>query len=206
MKKTYLFSLSQHPKTININSLEMSYFKPTKNLDDYDYLIVTSKQISDILEHFKITPIKPALCISIKTAQAYENIGGEVLTIGKGYGDTLVETIQSYPKETKWLYLRAKEVASNFAQECRDNGYCIEEEIVYESFCSQEILSTKVEEDATLIFTSPSSVKCFLKNNCFSKQHQVIVIGKTTAKMIPLQISCKISEKTTINSCIELLN
>jgi len=205
MQPVYLFSTSKHSKTTNINSLSIKFFKPSFIVENYDYFIITSKQISEIFKSFNVLASLPALCVSQKSAEAYEQIDGKILNIGSGYGDNLERIIKEYPKERRWLYLRAKVVASNFVQRCKDDGYNIEEEVIYESSCSDEILNVKVEKNATLIFTSPSSVECFLKKNTISTEHKVIVIGKTTAKKLPISIDYIESELKTIESCVNLV-
>ncbi|MDO8453003.1 MAG: uroporphyrinogen-III synthase [Sulfurimonas sp.] len=205
-KKIYLFSISSHPKAISINSLDIKFLKPKIDFSKYDYLIITSKQASEALKQYDKNEYldMPALCVSVQSALSYEDIGGKILDIGGGYGDNLVNKIKTFPKETKWLYLRAKEVASNFVSTCADEGYLIEETIVYESQCSKAIGHVRVEEDAVLIFTSPSSVTCFLKNHVLSSSNKIIVIGKTTASALPKGIDCIISAETSIESCINL--
>jgi uroporphyrinogen-III synthase len=204
MRPLYLFSTSKHSQAISINSLSIKFFKPSFLVNKYDYFIITSKQISEVFKSFNIIPSLPALCVSEKTAEAYEEIGGTVLSVGGGYGDNLERIIKKYPKEKRWLYLRAKVVASDFVQRCKDDGYKIDDEIVYESFCSNEILEVEIKEEASLIFTSPSSVECFLKKHSFNSKHKVIVIGKTTAKRLPKEVKYIQSDKTTIQSCIDL--
>ncbi len=204
-KPIYLFSISSHPDAISINSLDIKFLKPSIEFLKYDYFIVTSKQASEALKQYQPAGIKPALCVSVASAASYEDIGGEVLAIGGGYGDNLIDKIKEHPKDTKWLYLRAKVVASNFVKFCKNEGYCIDESIVYESDCSKEIFDVTVEDDSILIFTSPSSVKCFLNNHTISKYSKVIVIGKTTAKALPKEIKYQISSKTTIQSCFNLI-
>ena len=206
MQKIYLFSTSSHPKAISVNSLEISFFKPDINFSDYDYMIITSKQAVVALKQYKTLDFlsKKALCISKQSAISYENIDGEVLAIGGGYGDNLTDIIQSYPKNTKWLYLRATEIASDFATICNKNGYNVSEKIVYESDCSSDILNSSAAKGATLIFTSPSSVICYMKNNTISPFENIIVIGKTTAKMLPKNINYHVAKETTIESCIDL--
>ncbi len=205
-KPIYLFSISTHSKATSINSLAIKFIKPSINFSDYDYLIITSKQTSKALKQYKKADYIdiPALCVSTQSALSYEKLGGKVLDIGGGYGDNLVAKIKEFPKTTRWLYLRAKIVASDFVQLCKDDEYSIDEAIVYESDCSQDILDVKVEDDATLIFTSPSSLNCFLKTHTISKLSKIIVIGKTTAKALPKDLEYIVSEKTTIESCIEL--
>ena len=205
-KPIYLFSISSHPDAISINSLSITFIKPEINFSSYDYLIITSKQTSEALKQYKRENYieKSALCVSTQSALSYEKLGGRVLDIGGGYGDNLVSKIKELPKETKWLYLRAKVVASDFVELCQNEGYHIDEAVVYESDCSQEILDVKVEDDATLIFTSPSSLHCFLKTHTISQLSKIIVIGKTTAKAVPKGLNCQISQKTTIESCLKL--
>ena len=203
---TYLFSVSSHPKAISIKSLAITIFKPKIDFSNYDYLIITSKQISKALAQYdkNIFIDKKALCISKQSAVSFQKLGGQILSIGSGYGDKLSDTIKSYPKNTRWIYLRAKKVASNFVDICKNDGYNIDELIMYESKCADEILHCKIKNNSNLIFTSPSSINCFLKNHTINSTHKVIVIGKTTAKSLPKHINYTISDDTTIESCIKL--
>lgn len=205
-KKIYLFATSKNENTINIKSLEVRLLRPSIDFSNYDYLIVTSKQTVKALQQYdKKEFIKiPALCVSQKTAVAYENFGGKVLAVGDGYGDNLTEFIEKYPKDKKWLYLRAELIASDFVQKSRNSGYLIDEEILYVSECSQEILDVRIKDNSTLIFTSPSSITCFLKNNILNKNAKIVVIGKTTALTLPEGTSFFTSKITSIESCVEL--
>lgn len=203
----YLFSLSSHPDTINVKSLDVDFLKPFIDFSSYDYLIITSKQSVQALKQYDSLEYlsKKALAISKKSAQAFSQIGGSLLEIGGGYGSNIIKNIQTYPKSTKWLYLRAQTVASDFAKECRDDGFLIDEAIVYETQCSQEIAKINVPQNATLIFTSPSSVVCYLQNHSIYEQNRVVVIGATTAKELPKNVKYTISNETSIQSCVDLL-
>jgi uroporphyrinogen-III synthase len=202
----YLFSTSSHPDATSINSLDIELLNPRIDFSKYDYLIITSKQTSNALEKFynKSYTSTKALCISEKSAEAFEKIGGKVLEMGSGYGDNLVDIIQKYPKDTKWLYLRAEIVASDFVEVCLNSAYDIDEEVVYRSKCSQEIKDFSLNDRATLIFTSPSSVECFLLKHKFSTNHKVIVIGTSTAKALPKHVTFRLSKLRTIQSCIDI--
>lgn len=205
-KQIYLFSTSTHPKATCIKSLDIKFLKPNIDFTKYNYFILTSKQaVKALNQYIKKDFIDiPALCVSSSTAKAYESIGGTVLDIGEGDGDSLGECINDFSKDIKWLYLRAQTVASEFAQTARNNGVNIDEKVVYVSDCSQEILNLEVQKSDILIFTSPSSVECFLKNNTINCDVKVVVIGKTTASSLPNNIECIISEKPSVNSCVEL--
>ena len=169
-------------------------------------MIITSKQVAIALKQYDKSSFldKKALCVSQQSALSYQALGGEVLAIGGGYGDNLVNIIQSYPKATRWLYLRAKKVASDFTTICNKEGYTIDEKIVYESDCSAAILQNSVTNGAILIFTSPSSVHCYMKNSTISASHTVIVIGETTAKVLPKTTNYHVAPETNIQSCIDL--
>lgn len=205
-KQIYLFATSKSSHTTNIKSLEVRFLKPAIDFSKYNYLIITSKQTVKALEQYDKKDFIniPALCVSAKTAAEYKNFGGKILAIGDGYGDNLLKNIKEFSKDTKWLYLRAQLIASDFVQRSQDEGYEIDEAIVYVSECSKEILHVRVNDDSTLIFTSPSSIECFLKNNIINPNAKIVVIGKTTANSLPVGIKYVISEKTSIESCIEL--
>ncbi|SFV60403.1 Uroporphyrinogen-III synthase [hydrothermal vent metagenome] len=206
--KPYLFSTSSHPDTIDVNPLEISFLKPSIEFAQYDYLILTSKQAVKALSQYNYADYKEkqALCISKATALSFKEANGKILEVGHGYGDNLSGIISSYPKDTKWLYLRATEVASNFAQVTRDCGYCIDESVVYESSCSLNIKTLKIRPKAILIFTSPSSVKCFLKYHKLNEDYKVIVIGKTTEKALPTGIKPIVATEPSIASCLKIIN
>ncbi|MBA1438089.1 MAG: uroporphyrinogen-III synthase [Epsilonproteobacteria bacterium] len=206
MRSIYLFSISPHPEAIHINPLDITFFKLQIDFSSYDYLILTSKQAVKALQQYDESLYKKikALCISQATAKAYEVLGGEVLEVGSGYGDDLANTIIKYPKQTKWLYLRAKEVASDFATASNKLGYSVDEMVVYASRCSVKIQEIDVAEDAILIFTSPSSVQCFLRSHTIKSTQQIIVIGKSTAKALPEGVSAVVSDERSIESCMKI--
>ncbi|MDX9813803.1 MAG: uroporphyrinogen-III synthase [Sulfurimonas sp.] len=206
-KKIYLFATSKSDRVTSIKSLDVAFLTPKIDFSKYDHLIITSKQTIKALEAYKKSDFidKPAICVSQKTASYWEKFGGRVLGYGNGYGNSLIHNIKEFSKDTKWLYLRARVIASSFVKMAKDEGYNIDEQILYESDCSDEILSVRAEAGDTLIFTSPSSVDCFLKNNTIDSTSRVIVIGTTTAKSLPDGIEYEMSKKTTIESLLELL-
>ncbi|MCK9492437.1 MAG: uroporphyrinogen-III synthase [Sulfurimonas sp.] len=205
-RQIYLFATSKHPDAISAQSLQVCFLKPEINFSNYDHLIITSKQTIKALKQYKKEDFIdiPALCVSKKTADAYKDFGGEILDFGDGYGDNLVKFIEQKPKETKWLYLRAKSIASDFVAKCKADHYSIDEEILYVSECAKEALEIEVERDPILIFTSPSSIECFLKTHNIDNNAKVVVIGTTTAKALPKGINYEISKFTSIESCMEL--
>lgn len=203
-RPVYLFSLTSKDGSTHVNSLHVSYFTPDIDFKQYDYLIITSKQVLEALKSYDDSWKKlPVLAVSTPTANTVKSAGAKILEYGSGYGNSLSAIIESYPKDKRWLYLRAKEVASDFASRCRENGYSVDEAVMYETSCSQKLLHVIVEEDAILIFTSPSSVKCFLKHHMFKATQKIVVIGRTTAKAMPYHVSYLVADEPTIESCIK---
>ena len=205
-RQIYLFATSKHPDAISAQSLQVRFLKPNIDFSKYDYLIITSKQTVKALEQYDKEDFIniPALCVSPKTAASYEGFGGNILEIGDGYGDNLVKNIKAKSKDKKWLYLRAEVIASDFVQRSKHEAYDIDEEILYVSECATEGLEVKVKDNPILIFTSPSSIECFLKTHTIDKNAKVIVIGKTTAKSLPKEVKYMIAQNTSIDSCMEL--
>ena len=200
----YLFSTTPHRDAVHVNSLDITFFTPKVNFGAYDYFIITSKQSIEGLKNYPILTLLPALCVSKKTAMAYEKIDGKILDTGNGYGKSLIEKVAQYPKEKRWLYLRAEIVASDFISTCRDDGHDIDELVLYKSECSKNFSHVEIKQDAVLIFTSPSSVRCFLEHQVFYNEQKVVVIGRTTAQALPKDIVYSECEKSCIDNCIEM--
>ncbi len=205
-KDIYLFSTASHPDAISIPSLEIEFFKPKIDFSSYEYLLITSKQALKALENYDTQSYrdKKLFCISQATANAAKVMGLEVVSIAKGYGDSLISTLHKYPKATKYLYLRGEVVASDFVQICQTDGYSIDEAIVYKSECSKALLEMTFREQSIFIFTSPSAVQCFLKNHTLPQDSLSIVIGKTTAKSLPKETLYTIAPEPSIEACVRL--
>ena len=86
MRKIYLFSISKHPDATSINSLSIKLLKPQIDFSKYDYLIITSKQVSKSLQQYEKKQYidKKALCVSKPSALSYEKMGGSV-SISKSF-------------------------------------------------------------------------------------------------------------------------
>nr|WP_321267727.1 uroporphyrinogen-III synthase [uncultured Sulfurimonas sp.] len=205
-RQIYLFATSKHPDAISVQSLQVRLLKPQIDFSIYDYLIITSKQTIKALEQYDFNDFIniPALCVSEKTAKAYKDFGGIVLEVGDGYGDNLVKNIKEKSKNIKWLYPRAEVIASDFVQRSKNEGYNIDEEILYVSECAKEGLEVDIKKNSILIFTSPSSIECFLKTHTIDATNKIVVIGTTTAKALPSDLKYEISKNTSIESCMEM--
>lgn len=83
------------------------------------------------------------------------------------------------------------------------DGKKIDEAIIYETSCNSQMEMVPIADDGILIFTSPSSIECFLQRYSFHSSHSVVVIGKTTQNALPSSIESFMAETTTIEACVK---
>jgi uroporphyrinogen-III synthase len=146
----------------------------------------------------------PVIAISDSTAKTVSDMGGEILHVSGGYGDKLYDDIREKFANLKILYPRAEIIVSTFSKRLRDEGIDIDEKIVYNTTCNDDIELESIEDNAVLAFTSPSAITCFLKKFGFKDTHKVVAIGTTTQKRLPLHVKSELSEKTTMKSVVDL--
>ncbi|MEA1917646.1 MAG: uroporphyrinogen-III synthase [Campylobacterota bacterium] len=200
----YLFSKTPHHEVFHIPIIKTYYINKEIDFTHYDALVITSKESIYSLESSNPDWVNlPILAISSATADEAKKYGAYILGTGDGYGDSLTEKILKH-RVYRWLYVRPQVVASDFVKDVKDLGGKIEEKIIYETSCNKSLKSQNIPIDATLIFTSPSAVKCFLASYDFLQNQNIIVIGKTTAQALPHFAHYHISPKPTVEACIEL--
>ena len=106
-------------------------------------------------------------------------------------------------KNKKVLYVRGAKVVSKLSEILNNNKIQCEEIIVYESICKKFSEDTFLPKDSIIIFSSPSTIKCFLNTLSWDNSYTAISIGKTTAKYFPSYITPLISDTTSLESCVK---
>ncbi len=205
MKNIYLLSNLKFPFVENLEVFKINYLKKHIDFNKYDALVFTSKNavysIESFNEHWKELP---CFAIAKKTAQIIEKIGGKVEFIGNsGHGNEFAHELLPVLKNKKVLYLKATRTVSNLVEILKSNSIEIEDIAIYETVCNKE-LNTNLKDNSIFIFTSPSSIECFLKKYTWRDSFEAIVIGNTTAKFLPKEIKYKVSNSTSIEECIKL--
>jgi len=197
----FLFSKTSHPEANHIPILDVTYFDASVHFPSYDYIIVSSKETILALDKIGAWKILPILAISEATAAFAKSRGAELLDIAQGYGESVVELIKSKYIDLKALYPHAKTVAYDIESELQKLGVELDAFVIYETSCSK---AKKVElpSNAICIFTSPSSVKCFLERYELLATYKIVCIGETTASTLPKDLSYVLSEKTSVESTI----
>jgi len=201
-----IYLLSPHAKKgcTHLPMISFSIVEQTLAFEGYELLMFTSKQA--VVSADKLNPNWkeiPCLAIGSATAKQIEVLGGTVQYQPKSfYGETLSHDIVSKFKGKKILYLRPKEVSFNSKDFLQKEGIFLDEKIIYETACMQYTNEEKPDKNAIIIFTSPSSIHCFLKNFEWDKSYVAVVIGEATKKHLPVNACYEVADTPLIDACI----
>lgn len=200
----YLVSNKDIDGVYKLDLLKINFLDIDIEFSKYDALIFTSKNGVYSLKDDSWKTID-SYAISNITANSISKSGGKVKYIGSsGHGDDFANELKDILKDKKALYIRAKKVVSNLVKILRENGIRCDEIVSYETVCSKNKDIKSIKDGAIVIFSSPSTIKCFLDQYSWDQSYTAIAIGKTTAKYFDDNIEYKISKKRSIQSCVEL--
>ena len=202
----YLLGDTPHQEVIYLPLLEIVYIPFQVHMSDFDALIFTSKNSVKALQKSQYDwKEKASYAIGEATARAVVEAGGNlVYTAKNAYGDTFAHEIMPLLQKHTVFFPRAKEVVSSVFEILQQAGIRIVQEIVYETHCKQYPASDTPPHNAILIFTSPSSVRCFGNNFIWDKSYRLIAIGQKTADALPPNFDVSIPKKQTIEACVAL--
>ncbi len=208
MGPIYVLSDTKVPGAKSLPLIEHTYLHPDIDFASYDYLIFTSKMAVFALDAMEYAWRQtPALAIGKATAKAIEERGGRLAFVAKSfYGEDFAKEIAThFPKEKRFLYLRAQVVSTDVATLLRGEGFLVDEAIVYATQCRACETLTPPESGAVIIFSSPAIVRCFF--SCFSWDagYRAVAIGKKTAAAIPEGIEVTIFEQKTLAQIVEFI-
>lgn len=184
--------------------LSTRWLSPKVDLGASEGVIFTSKTGVDALE--RLAPDwkqLPVLCVGKATRIRAEALGAKIEGTADGYGDELYTMILKHFSRRRWLYARPKVVASDFADRLRAEGVIVEDAIVYETVCCADAVPISVEDDAVLIFTSPSALHCYETRHAIQPGQSVVAIGRTTAKSLPGR-PVHLADEPTVAACITM--
>ncbi|HEX5623272.1 MAG TPA: uroporphyrinogen-III synthase [Sulfuricurvum sp.] len=202
MRPIYLISKTPYPGVVHIPLLSVRFFTPTIDFSAYDGLVFTSKEAIKSLHNYPAEWKQlPCICVSESTAAAAREAGVLEVKSGDGYGSSIPKLLDGEGR--KWLYLRPKEIATDWPDRARESGILLDEVIMYETVCAEEKTAKCIEANGILIFTSPSSIACFTQHHAILATQDVVVIGKTTQKALPKGIKSILSEATSVSSCVQ---
>lgn len=200
----YLLSSAKVEGAKNLPVIKTEFIEADIAIDDYDVIIFTSKNAVEAINRLGIDwRRKPSIAIGDATAEKIKKFKGRVSFVSnEAYGDELAVEITKRYRFLKFLYPRAKTIASNLPDILRKKGSDITEIVVYETVCSDEILEAP-EDGSVIVFSSPSTVKCFVEKFGWRESYKCVAIGKTTAAAIDFCDGIHISPKQTLEAAVE---
>jgi uroporphyrinogen-III synthase len=149
----------------------------------------------------------PSFAIAQQTAKIIKKYNANLVFTGEtNHGDSFALEIKKLLKNKKVLYLRGSKVVSDLTNILHRFDILCDDIVVYESKCIKISKKISLEKDAIIIFSSPSTIKCFLKNYSWDKSYKAISIGKTTARYFPKYINPIISDDTSLKACVKKAN
>lgn len=200
----YLLSSAKVEGAKNLPVIKTEFIEADIAIDDYDVIIFTSKNAVEAINRLGIDwRRKPSIAIGDATAEKIKKFKGRVSFVSnEAYGDELAVEITKRYRFLKFLYPRAKTIASNLPDILRKKGSDITEIVVYETVCSDEMLEAP-EDGSVIVFSSPSTVKCFVEKFGWRESYKCVAIGKTTAAAIDFCDDIHISPKQTLEAAVE---
>jgi len=201
-----IYLLSPSPRE-GVRHLPMIRFEICAERIDFsccDTLMFSSKQAVKSAE--AIDPAwkeYPCIAIGGATKKQIEQLGGRVLYYPKAYyADVLAEDIAAYFASRAILYLRPKKISFDSRGFLADRGIVLHEQIIYETGCCHYGREEAPVEGAIIIFTSPSSIHCFLENFAWRESYTAVVIGRATRVHLPQGAKSVVADEPLIDACI----
>ncbi len=200
----YLLSPIAKEGCAHLPMIDFSLLDVTLDLSGCDTLMFTSKQAVKSAEALNPEWKNiPCLAIGSATATTIESLGGKVIYRPKSfYGETLSQDIIRLFHDKKILYLRPKEVSFDSKHFLAKAGIILQEKIIYETSCIKYKKENAPEKNAIIIFTSPSTIHCFLNNFAWDESYTAVVIGKATKVHLPANARYEVADTALIDSCI----
>jgi len=201
----YLLSPTPREDTVSLPMIDFSLVAEKIDFSSCDTLMFTSKQAVVSAETIdKSWKQYPCIAIGSATKKQIETLGGKVVYFPKKfYGEQLSQGIAHFFKERKLLYLRPKEVSFDAKGFLKKEGIILEEQVIYETSCIAYTALEKPPKNAIIIFTSPSTIHCFLKSFDWDDSYTAVVIGRATKVHLPGNASFIVADEPLIASCIE---
>jgi uroporphyrinogen-III synthase len=201
----YLLSPTSKAGTVHLPMITFALCDTSLEVKAYDLLMFTSKQA--VVSAEALNPRWkeiPCLAIGKATARQIEVLGGTVAYHPKSfYGETLAHDIVEKFKDKKIVYIRPKVVSFDSKVFLAKAGLCLDEKIIYETSCISYTKEQKPSKNAIIIFTSPSTIHCFLENFDWDESYTAVVIGKASKAHLPPNAKYEVADTALISSCIE---
>jgi len=202
----YLLSPTPREGVIPLPMIEFTQLKDSIDFSTCDTLMFTSKQAVITADNIdKSWKDIPSIAVGGATKKQIEDLGGEVIYYPKNfYGKELAKDIEEFFFNKKILYLRPQKVIFNSREYLKQKDITLQEQIIYKTDCRDYPKDSKPAENSIIIFTSPSTIECFLSNFRWLDSYTAIVIGETTKVHLPKDAEYFVADRALISSCIDM--
>ncbi|GIU01447.1 hypothetical protein TSL6_19530 [Sulfurovum sp. TSL6] len=204
-KNIYVLSDKQVRYAKNLPMIQTIGIHSNIDITQYDALIFTSKNGVKHCDSLFSSEWKkiPAYAISKDTAKYIKELKGKLAFTGKEkHGDEFAYELVDHLKGKKIAYLGAQSIVSNLIEVLHNNHIQCDHIPVYKTVCRDYDNKIKLPSHSIIIFSSPSTIECFLKNVEWDKSFTAISIGRTTAKYFPDFIHPIMSDTPSLKSCV----
>lgn len=200
----YILSDKKVEGALNLPVIEHRYIDIHIDIKKYDAVIFTSKNGVKALdkavkEWQKLTIYtigegsqEQALALGAKNAINLKAPNGNE------FANRLIPLLQG----KRVLFPRAKQIVSDIENILKEGGIDIKSAIIYETICKRAPIIPK--EGSVIIFSSPSTIECFLRSIPWSNSYKAVCIGEVTASYLPKNIKAAISNKNSLEACVKL--
>lgn len=201
----YLLTEEKKEGVINYPVIKINFLTPSVSFEGVDFLLFTSKNgvraIDNITKKWKTIP---AFAIGKATANEVKLRGGNVEYIAKSaYGDEFAKEIVSNYRHKTFLFLRAEKIISDIKAVFENSTNTLIEKVIYKTVCNKP--QGYIKKPAFVIFSSPSTVECFLKVEEIQNVIPIAIGKKTKKALVENNInSYLMPKKPSIDECIKL--
>ncbi|NKQ39997.1 MAG: uroporphyrinogen-III synthase [Sulfurovum sp.] len=203
-REIYLLSPTAKAGVIHMPMITFDTTAKQIDFSSCDTLMFSSKQAVKSAEEIDSRWKKfPSIAIGDATKKEIEAFGGKVLYAPSAfYAKELAEDIVESLSGRKILYLRPQKISFDSKSFLALRGIALQEQIIYETSCVSYVCDEAPDKHAIIIFTSPSSIYCFLKNFDWDKSYTAVVIGNETKSHLPQYIQYVTADQPLIEDCI----
>lgn len=204
-RPVYLLSPQSKESVLSLPMITFECVAESIDFSSCDTLMFTSKQA--VMTAESIDPewkTIPAIAVGSATKKQIEMLGGNVIFHPENfYGEQLAEDIASFFQDRHILYLRPKKITFDSKGYLAKRGIALQEQIIYETSCLHYAAEDQPPESSVIIFTSPSTIHCFLKNFDWLSSYSAVVIGRSTRVHLPEGSDYAVADRPLIDACIE---
>ena len=208
VKSIYILSNTHIEGAKKLPLIRQHFYDVDIELCKYDYLIFSSKNGVRALDRLTSAwKNLPSLAIGKATASQIIKTGGKVAFVAsKFYAKEFAKEIANrFDKQKRYLFIRGKKILFDTGAYLRSQGFLIEEKILYETVCNSDESLQKPPKGSIIIFSSPSTIECFIRRFSWDESYKAIAIGKKTASHLPSCIQYSLCEGRTLQECVDAL-